>query len=74
MNKERRARIMKAMNMINDARVILEQTRDEESDYFENMPDSLKESERGVAAEEAADKLSEVVDDLENIDLSEFEE
>ena len=51
---------------------LLEQARDEEGDYYENMPESWKESKHGRAAEDAADKLSAAIDDLENLDLSDF--
>ena len=72
MNKERRQLIAKAETLISAARALLEQARDEESDYYENMPESLTESDRGRAAEDAADKLSTAIDDLENLDLSNF--
>lgn len=68
MNKERRALIAKAMEQINEARSMLEQARDEEGDYFEAMPEPFKESDRGRATEDGLDKLSEVLDTLENLD------
>ena len=72
MNKERRQLIAKAETLISAARALLEQARDEERDYYENMPESLKGSERGQAAEDATDKLSTAIDDLDNLDLSDF--
>ena len=72
MNKERQQLIAKAETLISAARALLEQARDEERDYYDNMPESLKESERGQAAEDAVDKLSTAIDDLENLDLSDF--
>ena len=72
MNKERQQLIAKAETLISAARALLEQARDEERDYYENMPESLKESERGQAAEDAVDRLSTAIDDLDNLDLSDF--
>lgn len=72
MNKERRKLIAAASDLINQARSMLEQARDEEGEYFENMPESFKESERGRATEEGFDTLCETIDILENIDLSEL--
>ena len=72
MNKERQQLIAKAETLISAARALLEQARDEESDYYENMPESLKGRERGREAEDATDKLSTAIDDLELLDLSDF--
>lgn len=70
MNKERRKAIVHALEMINKARSILEQVRDEENDAYENMPASLQESDRGITMQDGLDALSETIDDLENIDLA----
>ena len=70
MNKERRKLIVLAGELLNKARDLLEQVRDAEGEAFENMPDGLKESERGCAIEGGLDTLSETIDTLENIDLS----
>ncbi len=73
MNKERRKLIAHALDLINQARSMLEQARDEEGEYFENMPPAFQESTKGQDTEEGLDKLSEVIDTLENLDdLSEL--
>ena len=72
MNKERRKLIAKAGKLINDARVMLEEARDAEQDYFDNMPESFQNGEKGATAQECLDKLCEAIDDLENMDLSDL--
>ena len=47
----------------------LESLRDEEREYFDNMPEGLQQSERGQDAEAAADRLTEALDALQDFDL-----
>jgi hypothetical protein len=65
MNKERR----KALDdLVVRLEVIVEELgalRDEESDYYDNMPEGLQASEKGVRAEEAANQLSEALEEIE---------
>lgn len=51
----------------------LESIRDDEQDYYDNIPENLQESERAMASEEAIDYLESSLDNLENIvdDLTE---
>jgi len=72
MNKERRKLIAKAEELIGEARALLEQARDEEGDYCDNMPEGIANGEKGDAAREGLDKLCAACDDLENIDLSDI--
>lgn len=74
MNKERRKLIASAKAAIDEAIGILEQARDEEQEYRDNMPESIGDGERGTEAELRVESLQSVIDDLENVDLSEFEE
>lgn len=77
MNKDRRkaigaiaVQLDKLRSMIEDLKSDAESLRDEERDYFDNMPESLQQGDRGQAAEAAADALDEAVSELENIDSS----
>lgn len=47
----------------------LEAVMDEEQEAFDNLPESLQESERGQQMQEYVDALESAVDDLEEIDL-----
>lgn len=74
MNKIRRKAIAKVKELVEIAKSDLENILWDEEDAFENMPDGLKESDRGAAMEEGIDELSEIIDGLDNIvdSLEEF--
>lgn len=74
MNKERRKLIASAKALIDEAIGLLEQARDEEQEYRDNMPENIGDGQKGTEAEERVDSIQSVIDDLENIDVSEFEE
>jgi hypothetical protein len=65
MNKARRAAVEQAKTLIEKARLIVENCRDEEQDVYDNMPENLQGSERGQKVEAASDALSEAIDSLE---------
>ncbi|TRB00441.1 MULTISPECIES: hypothetical protein [Rhizobium/Agrobacterium group] len=67
MNKERRKEIARAAAMIDEAKAILETCRDEEQEYYDNMPESFQDGEKGSTAQEAIDALEEAVSSLEDI-------
>jgi len=41
---------------------VIEDSLNDEQDYFDNMPESIQNSEKGEMAQEAIDKLQEAVD------------
>ena len=47
----------------------LQQVMDEEMDAYDNMPESLQESERGEKMLECYDIMESVHDELDNLDL-----
>ena len=47
MNKQRRKRIQEALEIIEEAKAILEEVQEEEQEAFDNMPEGLQSSERG---------------------------
>ena len=57
MNKDRRDRIAKIKEALEDLRGQIEDLQTEEQEAFDNMPESLQQSERGQASEAAADAL-----------------
>ena len=65
MNKTRRKEIARAIELMEQAREILEAVRDEEQEAFDNMPESLQGSERGEAMEGYISTLEEVVGSLD---------
>lgn len=57
MNKERRKRIAELLSEIEVCKDSLESIRDEEQEYYDNMPESFQQSEKGSAAESAIEEL-----------------
>lgn len=79
MNAERRKQIDKAANLLRqcvdnlaEARSLVEEAANHERDYFENMNDNLKGSEKGERAERAADVLDEIQLSLEEFDADDL--
>ena len=60
MNKERRQKIGKIIERLEDIAAELEALADKERDAFDNLPESLQYGERGEAMEAAADELEDV--------------
>lgn len=65
MNAARRKAIADAVDQLQSALSTLETCRDEEREYYDNMPEGLQNSTKGEAASEAADMLDEVVSAVE---------
>lgn len=66
MNQDRRKEIADALAKLMEAISIIETAKDEEQEYFDNMPENLQQGERGQAAESAAEALSEAYDSMES--------
>ncbi|QDF16016.1 hypothetical protein H3N89_gp51 [Microbacterium phage MonChoix] len=76
MNKQRRKDIEAIVNKLADLEALkteiqeaIEQVRDEEQEYYDNMPEGLQQSDRGYAAEEAASQLDEAASMLDDLDI-----
>ena len=67
MNNARRKEIVKAMEMIDDAAAIIEECASDEQGYWDEMPENLQESERGERAQQVADELYEMPDELRDV-------
>ena len=65
MNKERRKRLEEIQTKINTLLCEIEEIRNEEESAYENLPESLQDSERGENMQEAIDTLQNVYDELE---------
>lgn len=66
MNKERRASLNKAIGLLQEAKDIVAQCRDEEQEFYDNMPENMQSGEKGEKATATADTLSEVDDLLDD--------
>lgn len=65
MNNSRRKEIGQAIKRLEDIVGILENILADEEEAFENMPESLQSSDNGMISEEAQEKLSDAIADLE---------
>lgn len=57
MNKTRRAELARAVELLNEAREVIQGAAGEEREAFDNLSESLQGGERGLAMEAAADAL-----------------
>lgn len=65
MNNPRRKELRKALELLAEARCIIEAMQEEEQECFDNMPEGLQESEQGEKIEENAERLEELMNCLE---------
>lgn len=66
MNKQRRKDLQKALELIAEARSIIETAQEEEQESFDNLPESIQYGEQGERMQENADNLEEIVSYLED--------
>lgn len=74
MNAARRKKIAKVIDLLEDAKILLEEIQEEEQNAFDNMPENLQESERGTQMEEniynleeGASNIADVIDSIESM-------
>lgn len=61
MNKARRISIMKTINSLQILKSDVENIQSEEQDAYDNLPESLQDSERGDRMQEAIDNLDDAM-------------
>ena len=73
MNNARRTALNRIKGRLDDIRIELEEQKDlldnvheEEQEAFDNLPESLQESERGGTMQEALDSLEEILENLDS--------
>ena len=66
MNKQRRTEIESVQRDIGIVKRNLQKILDEEQEAFDNMPDGLQSSERGMNSENAIDIMEETMEILDN--------
>lgn len=62
MNKERRKAIEAITAKLDELKGEIETLQQEEQDYFDNMPESFQNDDKGERAQAAADALQEAID------------
>lgn len=65
MNNQRRKTLEEIHNKIADLRDLLEEVKDEEECYRDNMPENLQSSARYEIAENACDNMDSAISSLE---------
>lgn len=66
MNKSRRSRIDEIIQKIEDLCYDIDVLRDEEEESYENIPESIQESERGETMTDAINNLEDAISTLED--------
>lgn len=66
MNKTRRQQLRKWLEDMENIKSELETICSDEQDYFDNMPENLQGSQRGMDAEEAIEHIEEAVSSIED--------
>lgn len=79
MNKDRRKTIDQIIACIADFEALKDElvnavnnVRDEEQDYYDNMPEGLQQGEKGRIAEEAVSELDDALVALDNLDITDL--
>lgn len=66
MNKQRRKEISDILSALQDLHARLETVKDEEQEYYDNMPESFQNGEKGQAAEQTISNLEDAHSELES--------
>ena len=66
MNKIRRKNIEEILQSLEESLSELVNERDDEQEYFDNMPESFQGSERGEKSESAISSLTDLIDNMES--------
>ena len=72
MNKARRKELARVVDLLDQARDLLDTIRDEEQEAFDNLPESIQCSERGEAMENCISTMEEMLDYLDTGELQEI--
>jgi hypothetical protein len=70
MNAERRKKLSEAWVKIADGLSLIEEVLSDEQEYYDNMPQSFQEGEKGQKAQDAVSELEGVVDTLQQVESS----
>lgn len=66
MNAARRKSLAEVTDLLQQAKDLLETVMSDERDAFDNMPDSLRESDRGQEMEAGLDAMDEAVNEIDS--------
>lgn len=66
MNKSRRAEIQKVIDALQELEAKIEELRDEEWEYYDNMPESIQSGEKGDAVTECVDTMDYAISSIQD--------
>lgn len=66
MNKQRRSVLRDINGRLNSIRDEIEAVRDEEEEAYYNLPDGIRDGDRGYQMQDGINDLQEVIDTIEN--------
>ena len=66
--------IQDALGVFEAAKETIENLRDEEQEYLDNMPESFQNGEKGEAAQSAIDALTDAMESLDEIITSDLDD
>lgn len=70
MNMDRRKQLDAISQILADAREQIEALRDEEQDYYDNMPEGIQSGEKGDTAEAAVSAMDDAISSIEEAEQS----
>ena len=68
MNKARRKRIDEIQEKLSEMKDLIDEVLSEEQEAYDNLPESIQDSERGEAMQTAIDSLESAVSSCEEIE------
>lgn len=79
MNKDRRKALAEAIDaltkikdQIENVKSIVETAKDEEREYYDNMPENMQSGDRGQEADTAVSNLEDVFETLDGLDIDDL--
>jgi uncharacterized coiled-coil DUF342 family protein len=66
MNKQRRKALESIQKELSDLKDRYDSIRDEEQEYYDNMPENLQGGDKGTEVEEGIEKMDEVSSSLDS--------
>ena len=67
MNKERRKQLQSVIEALEGAKETLDVLNEEEREYYDNMPESIQNGEKGERSSECIDSLDNAISELEDV-------
>lgn len=66
MNRQRRKKLSEAFDLVSKAEELIDAVKDEETESYENLPDNLRDGDRGEEMQNYIDMMDEVIGYLQD--------